>query len=292
MPDQEHDHGHGHDHGHDHGHGHGHDQGHDQGRVRKPGRGAPLRVLTVRALSGISGDILLAGLARMLELDSAALNARARLVMPELDGAVCLHPHSVNAIAGWQASIDLPRQHEHRTLEDVLAIVGGCGAAPSAKALAAKVFTLLAQAESEVHGVPKEEVRFHEVGALDSILDTVLNCMLFDELKPDVFTASPLPVADGAIVCAHGVLPSPAPAVLRLLAGIPVAPFQGAGETVTPTGAALLKGLGASFGPWPAMTVERCAIAYGTRVFPGAPNGAIFALGTAERGQSSPSMPA
>ncbi len=281
MPEQEYDH----DHGHGHHHGHGLDHEHEH----KPSHGASLRVLTVRALSGVSGDILLAGLARMLELDSAALNARAKLIMPELDGVVSLHPHSVNAIAGWQASIALPRQHAHRTLEDVLAIVGGCGAPPSAKALAAKVFTLLAQAESEVHGVPKEEVRFHEVGALDSILDTVLNCMLFDELKPDVFTASPLPLADGAIACAHGILPSPAPAVLRLLAGIPVAPFQGEGETVTPTGAALLKGLGASFGPWPAMTVERCAIAYGTRVFPGAPNGAIFALGSAERDSSGPS---
>ena len=269
MPDHEHSHGHKHDHEHEHGRGH-------EG-------GPPLRVLTVRALSGISGDIMLAGLACMLGLDSGALGERAGLVMPELGGAVSLRPHSVNGIAGWQAAVSLPVQHAHRTLEDVLAIVGQCGASPSAKALASRVFTLLAQAEGEVHGVAKEEVHFHEVGALDSILDTVLNCMLFDELKPDVFTASPLPLADGAIVCAHGVLPSPAPAVLRLLAGIPVAPFQGEGETVTPTGAALLKGLGAGFGPWPAMTVERCAIAYGTRVFPGAPNGAIFALGRAER---------
>lgn len=284
MPEHEHEHDLGHEHGHEHCHGHEHGGGLWQGHGQEQSHGAPLRVLTVRALSGISGDILLAGLARMLELDSAAVNARARLVMPELDGAVCLHPHSVNAIAGWQAGISLPRQHAHRTLEDVLAIIDACGASPSAKALASKVFTLLAQAESEVHGLPKEEVRFHEVGALDSILDTVLNCMLFDELKPDVFTASPLPLADGAIACAHGILPSPAPAVLRLLAGIPVVPFQGEGETVTPTGAALLKGLGASFGPWPAMTVERCAIAYGTRIFPNAPNGAIFALGSAERG--------
>ena len=91
---------------------------------------------------------------------------------------------------------------------------------------------------------------------------------------------SPLPIADGEVVCAHGVIPVPAPAVLELLEGIPVRPFSGEGETVTPTAIALLRSLGATFGPWPAMLVEKRALVYGSRVFANAPNGTIFACGT------------
>ena len=101
-----------------------------------------------------------------------------------------------------------------------------------------------------------EAVRFHEVGALDSILDICMACVLFTRLSPARFVVSPLPIADGEVVCAHGVIPVPAPAVLELLEGIPVRPFSGEGETVTPTAIALLRSLGATFGPWPAMLVE------------------------------------
>ena len=117
-------------------------------------------------------------------------------------------------------------------------------------------------------------------GALDSILDICMACVLFTRLSPARFVVSPLPIADGEVVCAHGVIPVPAPAVLELLEGIPVRPFSGEGETVTPTAIALLRSLGATFGPWPAMLVERRALVYGARVFANAPNGTIFACGT------------
>ena len=81
------------------------------------------------------------------------------------------------------------------------------------------------------------------------------------------------------IRCAHGILPSPAPAVLRMLKGVAIQGFSGSGETVTPTALALLKALGASFGPWPSMIVEKTVISYGTKVFGGTMNGAIWALG-------------
>ena len=124
-----------------------------------------------------------------------------------------------------------------------------------------------------------EAVRFHEVGALDSILDICMACVLFTRISPARFVVSPLPIADGEVVCAHGVIPVPAPAVLELLEGIPVRPFSGEGETVTPTAIALLRSLGAMFGPWPAMLVEKQALVYGSRVFANAPNGTIFACG-------------
>ncbi len=270
--EHEHDHGReqapeqGHDHEHDHDHGHGHAP-------------AGSRVLTIRCHSGLSGDIMLTGLARLLELDSAALNALAAGIMPELADCLDLHPVQVNAIGGWRTSVRLPHQHAHRTLADILALLEKADITPAAREAASRAFTILAGAEARVHGLDPDRVHFHEVGALDSILDTTLACVLFDMLGPDVFRVSPLPVADGHIACAHGILPVPAPAVLELLDGLPVVPFPGRGETVTPTAVSLLRSLGADFGPWPAMRVERHALAYGTRVFENAPNGALFALG-------------
>ncbi|MDO5538231.1 MAG: DUF111 family protein, partial [Desulfovibrionaceae bacterium] len=221
------------------------------------------------------------GLSRLLDLDDQALNALAGGIMPELAGCLSVGRAEVNAIGGWRAEVTLPHQHEHRTLADILVLLEKADISPRARELAGSTFTLLARAEGRVHGRAPEEVHFHEVGALDSVLDITLGCVLYDMLSPDLFQVSPLPVADGSVVCAHGVLPVPAPAVLELLDGIPVVPFAGTGETVTPTAIALLKSLGAQFGPWPAMLVEKHALAYGTRVFPGAPNGAVFALGRA-----------
>lgn len=148
-----------------------------------------------------------------------------------------------------------------------------------AKELALKTFGFVAEAEGKVHGMALEEVTFHEVGALDSILDICFNCELFTRLNPDHLIVSPLPIADGHIHCTHGVIPSPAPAVQALLVGIPVRPFGAEGETVTPTGIALLKAFGAEFGPWPQMVIEKIETVYGTYVYEGVPNGATFALG-------------
>lgn len=262
-------------------HAHDSDHGHDE-----PAQGAsvarPARVLTIRAHSGLSGDIVLAGLLRMTETDGDTLDALLASILPDLAGSVRLVPKQVNHIGGWHALVSLPHQHAHRTLGDMAALIAASGMSETAKRLAMETFVLLAGAEGAVHGKKPEEVHFHEVGALDSILDICASCELFTRLAPERFVVSPLPLADGEVTCAHGVLPVPAPAVLEMLEGVPVRPFSGRGETVTPTALALLKSLRADFGPWPAMRVERRALVYGTRVFAGAPNGAVFAWGPEE----------
>ncbi len=255
--------------------GHAHVHAHPDGKAPLAGKS----VLTIRSHSGLSGDMMLTGLILMSGIGNDALEALLRSVMPELDGSVTLMRKEVGGIGGWHAHVALPAQHAHRTLADILGMIGKSGMDERSKALASDTFTLLAAAESAVHGMPREAIRFHEVGALDSILDICLNCALFARLDPASFIVSPLPLADGHIRCAHGVIPSPAPAVLELLDGVAVRPFAGRGETVTPTALALLKTLGAQFGPWPGMTVEKHALVYGTRVFEGVPNGALFALG-------------
>jgi len=225
--------------------------------------------------------MLLAGLLKMMGRSEEELGALLAAIMPELSGVVRMVRKQVNHIGGWHAEVNLPHQHEHRTLADITALIAACGMTDAAKRLATETFTLLARAEGAVHEKKPEDIHFHEVGALDSILDICLCCELFARLAPSRFVASPLPMADGFVACAHGIIPVPAPAVLELLEGIPVRPFQGEGETVTPTAIALLRSLGAEFGPWPTMRVDRRALVYGTKVFTNAPNGAIFAYGPA-----------
>ena len=245
---------------------------------------APLHeksVLTIRSHSGLSGDMMLAGLIIMSGIGKEELEALLKAIMPELDGTIRLVRKDIGGIGGWHAHVGLPSQNAHRTLADILEMIAASGMDERSRGLAADAFTLLARAEGAVHGMPKEDIHFHEVGALDSILDICLNCALFVRLDPGAFIVSPLPMADGHIHCAHGIIPSPAPAVLELLDGVAVRPFAGSGETVTPTALALLKTLGAQFGPWPSMKVEKHALVYGTRAFDGVANGAVFAIGQA-----------
>lgn len=274
---ESHDHGHKHDHSHPHEHAHGHGHHHHHHAHGDT-------VLTIRANSGLSGDMLLAGLLKMTEASEAETETMLAAIMPELSGVLRLVRKQVNHIGGWHAEVTLPHQHEHRTLADITALIAACGMTGAGKQFATETFTLLARAEGAVHEKKPEDVHFHEVGALDSILDICLTCELFARLAPGRFVVSPLPMADGFVTCAHGIIPVPAPAVLELLEGIPVRPFAGRGETVTPTAIALLRALGAEFGPWPSMRIEKRALVYGGKVFENAPNGAIFAFGAGHAG--------
>lgn len=224
--------------------------------------------------------MLLAGLSRMAGIETDELSALATGIgLPA--GCVALEQRAVNAVNGWICRVSLPAEHAHRTLADIRTILAQSDMTAAAARRADATFTLLAEAEGRIHGVPTDQVTFHEVGALDSILDICLACVLFDRLAADTFVCGSLPLCDGVVRCSHGLLPAPAPAVLDLLQGVPVHGIPSAGETVTPTAIALLKGLGATFGPWPSITIARTALVYGTRVLPGVANGALFAVGKA-----------
>jgi uncharacterized protein (DUF111 family) len=205
----------------------------------------------------------------------------AVLNLGRLAGPVALAEKMVNQLSGLSLKAELPEEHEHRNLKDVEAFLAATALSEKARLLAVRTFRLLAEAEGAVHGRRPEDIHFHEVGALDSLLDIGLAALLLDRLGPGRLICGPLPLRDGTIHCRHGLLSAPAPAVLKMLPGVAVTALPGSGETVTPTALAFLKSAGAEFGPWPDMIVERQALAYGTKVFTDVPNGAIFALGRA-----------
>jgi uncharacterized protein (DUF111 family) len=221
-----------------------------------------------------------AGLAALAGADQSLFDEfLGKLGLKTLQGRVKLEKRSVNGIGGLALAADIPHEHSHRTMSDVRAFFESADITEGAKNLAIKAFTMLAAAEGLVHDRPADSVTFHEVGALDSLMDIGLASIFFDRLNFSQLICGPLPLSDGQINCAHGILPSPAPAVSILLEGVTVRGFPGEGETVTPTGLSLLKSFGAIFGPWPNLTIEKQALIYGSKVFSNAPNGCLFALG-------------
>ena len=176
------------------------------------------------------------------------------------------HPHSHD-----HSELHTPHStlhtHHHSHLSDIRAIIDGLPLPDNVKADAAAVYALIARAESEVHGAPMEHIHFHEVGTLDAVADVVGVCALMDEIAPERVVVSPVHVGSGEVRCAHGVLPVPAPATAKILAGVPI--YGGAirGELCTPTGAALLRHFAAEFGPMPAMAVEKIGYGMGTKDF-------------------------
>ena len=242
------------------------------------------KTLVLRTPSGVSGDMLLTGMAGIAGLNDAELADMVdSLAVDALHGCLSIKQVNVDGFSGWKASVKLPPEHAHRSFNDIRKLIGASKLTQRAKHLAEAAFTELAQAEGAVHGKVANEVTFHEVGALDSILDICLVSAIFDRISCDSFVCSPLPVCDGVICCEHGLLAAPAPAVLQMLDGIPVYGIDSTGETITPTAIALLKALGARFDRWPALTIEKVLRVFGGRKVPNVPNGAIFVLG-ASRG--------
>ena len=158
--------------------------------------------------------------------------------------------------------------HHHTGMADITHIMSHLPLPETVRNHALGVYQAIAQAESKAHGMPVEEIHFHEVGAMDAVADVVGVCMLMDQLKVDQVCASPVHVGSGHVHCAHGILPVPAPATADLLRGIPSYGGEIQGELCTPTGAALLRQFVTKFGPMPQMAVEKIGYGMGSKDFP------------------------
>lgn len=151
--------------------------------------------------------------------------------------------------------------HHHSSMRDIEQIVSGLDVPEKVKQDILAVYALIAEAESHAHGVPVEEIHFHEVGTMDAVADITAVCLLMNELAPGAVVVSPIHVGCGQVRCAHGILPVPAPATAFILKNVPVYGGDIQGELCTPTGAALLKHFANDFGNMPMMKLN--AVGYG-----------------------------
>lgn len=247
------------------------------------------KLLYLEGAGGISGDMTVAAL---LELGADRDKLDAALRSLGIDG---FHYHishrSSYSIAGCDFSVHLHHpehhaeepyhghhhhdhthghhHHEHRHLAEVNAIIDRVQMSPAAQALAKRIFRIVAEAEGLAHGVPPEEVHFHEVGAIDSIVDIIAAAVLADDLGIDGCVVTGLSEGSGTITCQHGELPVPVPAVLNIATahGIPLRPTATRGEMVTPTGIAIAAALRTQQQLPPAYRVLRVGIGLGKRDF-------------------------
>jgi uncharacterized protein (TIGR00299 family) protein len=160
----------------------------------------------------------------------------------------------------------------HRTLEEIGRLIDQSALSRTGRQHARDLFQRLGEAEASIHQVPIENIHLHEVGALDSIIDIVGAVFAMEWFGADRVISSPLNVGGGMVESAHGTFPVPAPATVKLLTGVPVYSSGVQSELVTPTGALLVTGYASSYGPVPAMTVEKTGYGAGGRDLPGTPN--------------------
>lgn len=250
-----------------------------------------MRTLYLDCSMGAAGDMLGAALLELLPDREAFLEKLNGLGLPGV--RYTLEPAVKCGVTGSHLTVTVEGEqeqdhsehhnhHAHNDLHSISHLVADHLRLPEAvKDHVLQVFRSIAQAESRVHGVPMEQIHFHEVGTMDAIADVTAVCLLLEELKPEQVAASPVHVGSGQVKCAHGILPVPAPATALLLQGVPIYGGQIQGELCTPTGAALLKHYVNSFGPMPLMTVDTVGYGMGNRNFPAA-NCVRAMLGTTE----------
>jgi hypothetical protein len=199
--------------------------------------------------SGIAGDMTIAALID-LGLDQDYL--REQLANLKLDGySLDIRRSSRRGLSGIRFDVELTAHQHHRRYSDIRNLIEQAAIPEGAKIRALEVFEVLAEAEARVHGVSKEHIHFHEVGAVDSIIDVVGAAIGIEHLGIEKIICSPLPLSRGFIKTAHGTIPTPAPATLEILSGVPVRGIDSSIELVTPTGAAIVRALASEFGSYP-----------------------------------------
>lgn len=222
------------------------------------------KVLFLDCNSGLSGDMFLGAMLDLGLDETVFLKELEKL--PLTDYEVEIRKSSNGGITGTKVDIKTHEHHPHRGLSTIHKIIDDSTLSEGVKARSKEAFRKLAQAEGKIHGKSPEEIHFHEVGAVDSIVDIVGAFILMEMMAPVKVIASPVNIGHGTVKCAHGVLPVPAPATTELLKGIPVYSQGEPGELTTPTGALLLASFADGFGSIPAGTIVKMGYGLGTAV--------------------------
>ena len=218
-----------------------------------------MRIAYFDCFSGISGDMVLGALVDA-GCDLARIEGELRR-LPVSGWTIRAEKVSRRALAATRVIVETAEHHHHRSLATILELINKAELSAWTAERAGRIFQRLGEAEAQVHNVPIEKVHFHEVGAVDAIVDVVGACAGFEMLGIDEFACSPLNVGGGRVGTQHGTLPVPAPATAELLRGAPTYSTGIGRELVTPTGAAIASTLASQYGPLPPMTAA--AIGYG-----------------------------
>ena len=233
-----------------------------------------MRTLYIDCSMGCAGDMLTAALLELhpdkddfLRRMNAALGGKAVLSASPDSKCGLRGTHVTVLINGDEEGEATHHHHEHTSISEVLAFIDSVPLEVKVREDAKKVYSIIAEAESRVHGHPIENVHFHEVGSLDALADVLSVCTLMHELAPERILASEVNVGSGTVRCAHGVLPVPAPATELILRGVPIYSGQIKSELCTPTGAALLKFFVLEFGAMPTMQIENAGCGTGKKDF-------------------------
>jgi uncharacterized protein (TIGR00299 family) protein len=240
------------------------------------------RIAYIDCIGGVAGDMFLAAL-----LDAGAELERLRAV-PDLlaIGEVEIRAGRVDreGVGALHVTVGQPADPPPRTWRAMRAVIEESALPERARARSLEAFRRLAAAEARVHGRAIDDVHFHELGGIDTLVDICGTMLLLEDLDVGRIFASPLPYTRGFVRAAHGVLPTPAPATLELLRGARLEGREGDRERVTPTGAALVASLAESFGPPPPLSLEAVGYGAGTEDTPGCPNVVRVLLGEAQPG--------
>ena len=243
-----------------------------------------MKTLYFDCFAGASGDMILGAMVSA-GVDPNVLSQQLSLLNVQGFG-VRFETVERAGLSATHAIVVTVHQHQHRHLKDILAIISNAHLSNAVKARATKIFTRLGEAEARVHNQPIEKVHFHEVGALDAIVDVVGAAICFELLGIERFVSSPLHVGSGFVQIEHGRFPVPPPAVADLLKGVPFYSTDINGELLTPTGAAIITTVSEHYGPMPSMRCDSIGYGAGTREYESFPNALRVFVGDSESAES------
>ena len=237
------------------------------------------KILFIEPFSGISGDMMVAAL---LDLGFSFEELQEKLALLPLKGfRLSVQKCSRSGIQALKFDVHTGHEHAHRSFSDIRAMIESSGLSLWVREKSVEAFRRLAEAEGKVHGQPPEKVHFHEVGAVDSIIDIVGTMIAMESFLPARIVSAPVNVGHGTLECQHGIYPVPGPATIELLKGIPTYSNTVSGELTTPTGATLLSTLVEDFGMQPALKIQASGYGAGTRQTPGNANVLRISIGAA-----------
>ena len=229
-----------------------------------------MNTVWIHPFNGIAGDMMLGAL---IDAGADVDVVRARLESLGVDDwSIRTELIQRHGISATNLTVETNEGHTHRTAADIAAIVDASELSGTVRANAKRVFTVLAEAEGAVHDMDPATVHFHEVGGIDAIVDVVGTCIALELLEIERVVVAPVAVGHGITKSAHGRIPHPAPATVRLLESIPVQGLDTNVELTTPTGAAIVRALADEFGAAPAMTLTSSGFGAGDADLPNHPN--------------------